>query len=149
MIGAGALVSILYFIAFWARSGQTVGMGVIGIKVVTADGKPLTIGKAFLRYIGYFVSAVVFAIGFLWINFDRMRQGWHDKFAGTYVVNVFDEFTNIKEEDVEVSDPKNRWIWIVLWLFLAISMPLALATTLLTIGPYVSSLLHHFVQGLR
>jgi hypothetical protein len=78
-----------------------------------------------------------------------MRQGWHDKLAGTYVVNVFDEFTNINDEEVDVSDPKHRWIWIVLWLLLAISMPLALATTLLTVGPYVSSLLHHFVQGLR
>jgi uncharacterized RDD family membrane protein YckC len=27
-------------------------------------------------------------MGFLWIAGDRQKQGWHDKFAATYVIKV-------------------------------------------------------------
>jgi uncharacterized RDD family membrane protein YckC len=29
-------------------------------------------------------------LGFLWIAFDRRKQGWHDKIAGTVVVQEAD-----------------------------------------------------------
>jgi uncharacterized RDD family membrane protein YckC len=60
----------------------------IGIKVVSTDGSPITIGKAVLRYIGYIVSSLIFCLGFLWVIWDADKQGWHDKIAGTYVVKV-------------------------------------------------------------
>jgi uncharacterized RDD family membrane protein YckC len=31
---------------------------------------------------------VVFFLGFLWIIFDREKQGWHDKIAGTVVIKL-------------------------------------------------------------
>ena len=34
------------------------------------------------------ISAMVILLGFVWILIDKKRQGWHDKIAGTYVVNV-------------------------------------------------------------
>ncbi|HNR59128.1 MAG TPA: RDD family protein [Methanothrix sp.] len=27
-------------------------------------------------------------LGYIWVLFDKKRQGWHDKIAGTYVVNA-------------------------------------------------------------
>jgi uncharacterized RDD family membrane protein YckC len=34
------------------------------------------------------VNSIIFGIpiGFIWAAFDKNKQGWHDKMAGTYVV---------------------------------------------------------------
>ena len=34
------------------------------------------------------VSVLAFTLGLAWIVFDRRRQGWHDKIAGTLVINT-------------------------------------------------------------
>jgi uncharacterized RDD family membrane protein YckC len=39
-----------------------------------------------IRLLCYFVSALPFYLGFLWAAFDRRKQGWHDKIAGTVVI---------------------------------------------------------------
>ena len=31
---------------------------------------------------------MIFDLGFIWILFDSKRQGWHDKLAGTVVIEV-------------------------------------------------------------
>ncbi|MEO8407836.1 MAG: RDD family protein, partial [Oxalobacteraceae bacterium] len=35
---------------------------------------------------GYFVSALPFCLGLIWVGLDKRKQGWHDKLAGTVVV---------------------------------------------------------------
>ena len=83
------VVAIVYVIGMWTLAGgQTVGKMLVGIKVVSTDGSPITIGKAVLRYIGYIVSSLIVCLGFLWVIWDADKQGWHDKIAGTYVVKV-------------------------------------------------------------
>ena len=37
--------------------------------------------------VGKLVSALILLLGFLWILWDKDRQGWHDKIAGTLVVS--------------------------------------------------------------
>jgi uncharacterized RDD family membrane protein YckC len=39
-----------------------------------------------LRFIGCWISAIPLFFGFIWIIFDRRRQAWHDKLAGTQVI---------------------------------------------------------------
>ena len=39
-----------------------------------------------IRYLGYFISFLPLGLGFLWIAFDKRKQGWHDKLAGTVVI---------------------------------------------------------------
>jgi uncharacterized RDD family membrane protein YckC len=77
-----------YILYFWSTSGQTPGKSVMKIKIVSVDGSPMSFGKAVMRLIGYFVSGLVFYLGFIWILFDANKQGWHDKIAGTYVVKA-------------------------------------------------------------
>jgi uncharacterized RDD family membrane protein YckC len=80
-------VSFAYFPFFWARGGQTPGMRIFGIRVVRdRDGGPVTAGPAILRLIGYWVSAFVFYVGYVWMFFDSRRRGWHDLIAGTVVI---------------------------------------------------------------
>lgn len=75
-----------YFVFFWAIVGQTPGKALLGIRVIPIHGRKLGIGRALLRYFGYWVSTVGLLLGFIWILFDDRRQGWHDKLSGTYVV---------------------------------------------------------------
>jgi uncharacterized RDD family membrane protein YckC len=83
------LVSLLYFPYFWQKSGQTPGMSMMKIKVVRdSDGGPITWGPAILRLIGYWVSALVFYIGYIWIFIDKRRRGWQDLIAGTVVIDA-------------------------------------------------------------
>jgi len=76
----------LYYILFGGWISATPGKYICGIKIVSEDGQKLSWGKSVLRYIGYFPSFLVFCIGFIWVGFDKKKQGWHDKIAKTYVV---------------------------------------------------------------
>lgn len=85
-----ALPAVVYVIG-WGRFGRTPGKLLLDLRVVNArTGEPPGYVRAFIRYIGYFVSALPLGLGFLWIVFDRQRQGLHDKLAGTRVVMVAD-----------------------------------------------------------
>jgi uncharacterized RDD family membrane protein YckC len=87
---AGAVTFLItyfvYPIFFWVLIGQTPGKMLLGLRVTRLDGQRIGVGRAFLRVLGYWVSAICLFIGFIWILFDARRQGWHDKIAGTYVV---------------------------------------------------------------
>jgi uncharacterized RDD family membrane protein YckC len=60
-----------------------------GIRVISLnDGGPIGYGRAFIRWIGRYVSAIVFFLGYFWMLWDKESQCWHDKFAGDVVVPV-------------------------------------------------------------
>ena len=84
---------LVYFLFFWVLVGFTPGMGLLGLRVVRCDRRRLGLGRAIMRYIGYWVSFVFLGLGFIWVLFDRRRQGWHDKLAGTCVIYVDKEFS--------------------------------------------------------
>ncbi|HIK88728.1 MAG TPA: RDD family protein [Dehalococcoidia bacterium] len=75
-----------YFIVPTTLWGRTPGKWVAGIVVVDSDGR--TPGPAAIprEMIGKLVSYLAAGVGILWLVFDPKRQGWHDKIAGTYVV---------------------------------------------------------------
>ena len=82
------VLPMAYFVGFWTWRGQTPGKMVFKIKIIQTSGSPIGFGRSILRYIGYYVSAFILLIGFLWIAFDRRKQGIHDKIAETYVIRV-------------------------------------------------------------
>ena len=146
IVASGLIFSVVYYIGSWAKAGQTIGKMTIGVKVVGADGKPPSWGAAILRYIGYMVNIIVFSIGFLWIVFDGKRQGWHDKLAGTYVVYVEDRFDSVDDVELEPAEGERRWVWVLLWLLLAISVPGSLVGVW-AMGPYVGQALTTLLGG--
>ena len=87
-IGGGLILLSLYTVGFWAWRGQTPGKIALGVRVIRVDGRPIGIGRAIVRYIGYMVSTLVFLIGYLMVGFDRRKQGLHDQIARTYVVRT-------------------------------------------------------------
>lgn len=88
--GISTLFQAVYFTYFWssAGKGQTLGSRALNIRVVKTDGSYLDYFGAFLRYVGFVISCVVFLIGVIWAAFDAQKQGWHDKIASTYVVKA-------------------------------------------------------------
>lgn len=72
------------------QNGQTLGKKLVGIRVVKADGSPITDADAVLRYIGYMLNSIPILIGlpWLWAAFDKQSQGLQDKIANTYVVKA-------------------------------------------------------------
>jgi hypothetical protein len=82
------LIAIAYFTGMWTWKGTTVGGAVLGLKVVRQDGQPVTFLVALVRSLASAFSVIVFFLGFLWIGWDKEKQGWHDKIAGTVVLRL-------------------------------------------------------------
>lgn len=83
------VIGLGYFPYFWARDGATPGMKMMGLRVVRdLDGGPISTGQAILRLVGYWVSGLVFYLGYIWILIDKRRRGWHDLMAGTVVIKA-------------------------------------------------------------
>jgi len=76
-------------IAFWMYRSATPGKMVTRTTIAdAATGATPTKRQCVVRYFGYFVSMLGFGFGFLWVAFDRRKQGWHDKLAGTVVIRL-------------------------------------------------------------
>lgn len=77
-----------FFILFWWRGGQTLGMRAWHIRVEDADGEPLRLSAATGRFAAALLSIGALGLGFLWALRDPARRTWHDLIAGTRVVRV-------------------------------------------------------------
>ena len=64
----------VYFVLFWSVTGQTPGMRAMRLRVVTADGTPPSLWRAFVRLIGLLLAIVPLFAGFLPVLFDA-RSG--------------------------------------------------------------------------
>lgn len=74
-------------ILFWKFRGATPGKMLISARVVDAETLgPLSTGQAIGRYFSYLLSMLPLMLGFLWMAFDKRKQGWHDKLAHTVVI---------------------------------------------------------------
>jgi uncharacterized RDD family membrane protein YckC len=84
-----AAIGLGYILYFWSRSGATPGKKLLRLKIVRIDGvQPIGIGTAGMRVLGYFVSSLIFCIGFLMIGFSSDKRGLHDLIAKTRVIRM-------------------------------------------------------------
>jgi len=86
--GISVLLKMTYFTYFHGTLGQTPGKKLLGLKVIEINGEEMTLGLAFLRWVGYILSKLPLFLGFIWIGIDGRKQGWHDKIAGTCVIRT-------------------------------------------------------------
>ena len=91
LVGALVVVwSFCYFAGCWGVSGQTVGMALVGLRVVAADGSIAGGRSAVLRTLALPLGFATAGIGFLGILFRSDRRAWHDRIGGTAVVYSWD-----------------------------------------------------------
>jgi uncharacterized RDD family membrane protein YckC len=67
-----------------------VGKRVLGIRVLDFQGGTGSIGygRAVVRNLVKYISAIPLLLGYLWMLWDREKQCWHDKAASSVVVPV-------------------------------------------------------------
>ena len=82
-----SLAVAVMIVVFWMARSATPGKMVFSALIADARtlGKPSK-GQLLVRYLGYYLSIAGLMLGFLWIAFDKRKQGWHDKLAGTVVI---------------------------------------------------------------
>jgi uncharacterized RDD family membrane protein YckC len=104
------LIYAVYFTWFWSARGQTLPMQTWHIRVVTAQGRPLTQPRALLRFVAscaWFAPAAAIAAANHWTRWQGLaaigvgvvayallarlhpqRQFWHDALCGTRLVDT-------------------------------------------------------------
>jgi len=84
---AAVAVAVGYFVLFWAAGGQTPGMRLMHVRVLSqrSDGR-LTVWQALLRTFGLALAIIPCFLGFVPALFDRRRRALPDYLAGTAVV---------------------------------------------------------------
>ncbi len=87
---AAVIWEFLYFAYQWTLSGKTIGMALLGVRVVKTDGSPIGARQAVIRTVTLPLSIIVFGLGFLGILTNRRRYAWHDRLAKTAVVYSWD-----------------------------------------------------------
>jgi uncharacterized RDD family membrane protein YckC len=81
---AGAF-GVAYYVYGWGMRGATPGQSFFELTVESEDGRrPIGLGRAGLRFLGYLLSLASLGVGFLMIAFTG--SGLHDRIAGTRVV---------------------------------------------------------------
>ncbi len=80
------LLPLIYDVFFIGKYGATLGKMALKIKVVTADGAPVSYLRAFARYFAKVVSALPCMIGYLMAAFDEERRALHDRICNTRVI---------------------------------------------------------------
>jgi uncharacterized RDD family membrane protein YckC len=78
--------AFLYFAYPLATAGRTVGMAVLGLRAVAADGRELSARRAVVRVAVLPLSFLFFGLGFALIVLRRDHRALHDLIAGAAVV---------------------------------------------------------------
>ncbi len=99
-------VFALYLCWFWTRGRRTLAQKTWSMRLVTAQGAPLDVKRALLRYFALWIgpaaalaawppltaaghgryATLLLALNFLWAFADRQRLFLHDRLAGTRIV---------------------------------------------------------------
>jgi uncharacterized RDD family membrane protein YckC len=89
-IGIYLLWLFLYYAYPWSVSGKTVGMALLGIRVVRADGSRCGPRAAAVRALTLPLGFLTLGLGFLGILIGREHRALYDRIAGTAVVYAWD-----------------------------------------------------------
>jgi uncharacterized RDD family membrane protein YckC len=86
------ILGVLYFGYFWSRNGQTLGYMALGLRLVRADGAPVSFGLGAIRYVLIYLSFAVCLIPAIvsafMVGLGSRKQAIHDMIVGTLVVRT-------------------------------------------------------------
>jgi uncharacterized RDD family membrane protein YckC len=88
LLAAVAWIAVVgaYFVLFWSTAGQTPGMRLMGLRVMTRRGVHPGVARSVVRVIGLGLAIVPLFLGFLPVLVDARRRGLPDFLAGTVVL---------------------------------------------------------------
>jgi uncharacterized RDD family membrane protein YckC len=81
------LLAILffYFVMFWMRGGQTVGLRIWRCRLVSTDEHPVGFVQASRRFIWAMPSLLLAGVGLWWQLFDKQNLALHDRLSKTKI----------------------------------------------------------------
>jgi uncharacterized RDD family membrane protein YckC len=81
------VIAFIYFTSMESSLLQgTYGKHMLKMKVTDGYGERISFGRASIRHISKFLSAILLFIGFIMVAFTKKKQGLHDKIAETLVI---------------------------------------------------------------
>jgi uncharacterized RDD family membrane protein YckC len=95
------------FVYFWigpSIAGRTLGMAIVGLRVVATDGSVIGQGQSFLRVLTLPLSIVLLGVGFLMALLGKERRALHDHLARTCVVYDWGD------RPAEMPAPLAKWL---------------------------------------
>lgn len=89
LIAVGVVIVAAIYLRSLARTGQTWGRRIVGVRVVRKDSDgPLGFGTALGRCLLESILGQLCFLNYLWMLWDNDSQTWHDKIVNTIVVKV-------------------------------------------------------------
>jgi uncharacterized RDD family membrane protein YckC len=79
-------IIVSYDAFFLGKYGATPGKMACGLRVVTAEGEPISYGRAVGRHFAKYLSGMIFLIGYIMAAFDDERRALHDRICNTRVI---------------------------------------------------------------
>jgi uncharacterized RDD family membrane protein YckC len=80
-------ISVTYYTYFLSQKSATPGKMVMSLKVITATGGRISVGRAIARYFAHILSALILCIGYIMAAFDSQKRALHDHICSTRVIH--------------------------------------------------------------
>ena len=77
-----------YFVYFTTHGGSTPGKMLLGLKIITASGKQVGLGRAIGRVFARGLSSAILYIGDIMAGFDSQKRALHDRICDTRVIRI-------------------------------------------------------------
>jgi uncharacterized RDD family membrane protein YckC len=81
-------IGCVYFVGLWVITGRTLGMRLLGLRVIRENGGQVTLTVAVRRLLGLFLAFACVFLGVAWVALDARKRGWADLLSGTVVVRT-------------------------------------------------------------
>lgn len=75
-----------FYIGFWRRTGQTLGMIAWRIRVLSVDNSAPTLKQGLIRFFAAWPAFWLFGLGYLWMYLDPDGDAIHEKLSATKTV---------------------------------------------------------------
>ncbi len=75
-----------FYIAFWRKNGQTLGMQAWKLKLINTQGLSPGYRECLIRLATGLLSLCALGLGYWWIWIDKENRSWHDIASATRVV---------------------------------------------------------------
>lgn len=77
------IVTGVYFVMCWVKTGQTLAMQAWKMKIVAGDGALLSVRQAIIRYVIASILTLTFGLSILYMLVNRQRLFLHDWLLGS------------------------------------------------------------------
>lgn len=75
-----------FYIGFWRKTGQTLGMIAWRIRVLSADNRPLNLQQGLSRFFLAWPAFWLLGLGYLWMYVDPQGDAAHERLSGSKTV---------------------------------------------------------------